>query len=385
MKLILFRLNISKFSNFRFAVIEGVCPYNSLTLPLKEFIVFGGQLLTFVNIIMLLLLSKIVKSVMICARACTKQASIHTDIELEGDPVEITNYNTLSTAAASNQTLSQSNLLNYNEMLMITVIKLLKLYFTPVTKVALNLIHCVYINDALHLFVYGEVKCYTYWQVIIVALLLPSLVLFPLSFEMCIRLLKKQKISSFHFTLALCCPYYAIIMYTWKIVQGKRRAQSLETVDHTSMSSFTRIILKAEEELFVDSKGSVGWQIVQLYRAFAVIALNIFFINPIYRTLVFIPVLTTFLIHDCCRMPYKHHYANILQILSSTCLIIVVVCNAPSAVSYMLPINRLQYIDSVVQMSSIIELVTYGIVPLSLPTWMVWARLKEHYRKQKEQ
>lgn len=129
----------------------------------------------------------------------------------------------------------------------------------------------------------------------------------------------------------------------------------------------------------------MGWQIIQSYRAFALITLNTFFINPIYRTLVYIPLLSFFLIHDFCRMPYKHQYLDILQILSSLCLIIVVTCNSLAATSYMVPINRLKYIESLVQISSIIEDVSYAVVPLSLPTWMVWTRLKEHFRKQKEQ
>ena len=160
--------------------------------------------MTFAHIILFLLISKIIKHVHICAKAYSTQSSISTDIELEGESITPTNdHSRESTAGQSCQRSSQSDLLTFNEMLMITVIKLLKLYFTPVSTLALNLVHCVNINDSLHLFVYGEVKCYTYWQTLIFAILLPSLVLFPISFELCVRLLKKQQLSSVHFTLAL--------------------------------------------------------------------------------------------------------------------------------------------------------------------------------------
>ena len=225
------KVDIAIFFNFRFTIIKAICPDNFLTLPQKEFIIFGGQMMSFLHMIFILLISRLIKCFLICVKACTKPSSPNTDIELEGGAVKIINDNPdLSTAGPSYQHSSQGDLLNFNEMLMTSVIKLLKLYFTPVCTVALNLIHCVDINGSFHLFLYGELRCYTHWQIMIFAVLLPSLFLFPISFEICIRMLMKQQLSSLHFTLSLCCPYYAIGMYIRKFVQNRRKMQSTNAI-----------------------------------------------------------------------------------------------------------------------------------------------------------
>ena len=109
--------------------------------------------------------------------------------------------------------------------------------------------------------------------------------------------------------------------------------------------------------------------------------LNTFVVNPMYRTLAYFPLLLLFLLHDRHRMPYKHRYLNILQVLSSMCLALVVVCNALAAVSYMASINEIAYIEEMVQMSSIVEMLLYGAVPLSLPVWMAWIRIENRLWK----
>ena len=58
--------------------------------------------------------------------------------------------------------------------------------------------------------------------------------------------------------------------------------------EHTILSQereFARTVLEAEEELFRDDEGSLGWQIVQLYRTFVLNLLAIFLVNPVYRSL----------------------------------------------------------------------------------------------------
>ena len=73
----------------------------------------------------------------------------------------------------------------------ITLVKFLKMYYTPVTKSALNMIYCVEVLGIYRLFVYGDLVCYTPWQVVIIAVILPGILLFPVSFELAVRLLKR--------------------------------------------------------------------------------------------------------------------------------------------------------------------------------------------------
>ena len=69
--------------------------------------------------------------------------------------------------------------LDFGHRLKQTYIKLLKLYFTPITQSALKMVHCVKLRDSYHLFVYGQMVCYNKWQLIVITVILPGIFLFP--------------------------------------------------------------------------------------------------------------------------------------------------------------------------------------------------------------
>ena len=144
------------------------------------------------------------------------------------------------------------------------------------------MIYCVNIVDRYHLFVYGDHECYTSWQLGIIIIILPGLLLFPLCFDLAVRLLKKRVIGSSVFTVAIACPYVAIFLYLWR---GRIRQGEQQSVQASHEEEFVARVLEAEEELFREEDGSLGWQIVQLYRTFLLNVITIGLTNPVYRSL----------------------------------------------------------------------------------------------------
>ena len=68
------------------------------------------------------------------------------------------------------------------------------------------------------------------------------------------------------------------------------------------------------------------------------IAINIvaiFVTIPLYRLLIIAPLIIVFHIHDRHRKPYEHEVLNNVQALSSGCLVLVLLCNIVSSISYM--------------------------------------------------
>ena len=113
---------------------------------------------------------------------------------------------------------------------------------------------------------------------------------------------------------------------------------------------------------------------MQLYRNFTVVVLNTYILNPIYRTVVFIPVFGLFLYHDRHRKPYKHPYLNALQCLSSGCLLVVAACNIPPSIIVMTNAMSIPLMKNVVMVLQYVEMLTYGVVPVSLIGWEIWER-----------
>ena len=133
--------------------------------------------------------------------------------------------------------------------------------------------------------------------------------------------------------------------------------------------SCTGTILEMEEELFNPKKAYLRWPVMQIYRNFIVVILNTFILNPIYRTIFFIPVFCLFLYHDRDRKPYKHPYLNVLQCLSSGCLLLIAESNIPAAIVVITNGMSVPLMGSVVMACRYIEMIMYAIVPMSLLGW----------------
>ena len=140
-----------------------------------------------------------------------------------------------------------------------------------------------------------------------------------------------------------------------------------------------------EEDLFKTDDSLLRWPVCQLYRNFTVVILTTFILNPIYRIIAFVPVFALFIIHDYKRMPYKHPYLNIQQLLSSTCLIVIVACNFPPSMTLMTNALSVPLMESVITALQHIELMIYAILPISLLVWKLWNKYEERKNNHEEE
>ena len=377
---------ISDIFNFRFTIYQGICPSDDLTLPMKELILFGMKISSLCELTVLLIVYQLIK--VVCRKRRTQllqqpipiERSVSTPLTILS-PDHDDNDSHLESPLESHcvkETVSSSlevcfdRKMDFGHRLKRTFIKLLKLFYTPITMAALKMTHCVKVGRESHLFVYGDHICYSIWQIGIIVTILPGIMLFPIGFELALRLLEKQMISSGQFVAASACPYYAIVLYLRNIAFANTDVNDRGASPEEE--AFTSSVLEAETDLFVTNDGSFfGWQIIQLYRTLAMNFISIFITNPFYRSITFAPVLIGFTFHDVFRQPYKNSYLNKLQYSSTTCLLLVLSCNVVSSVSFMVDVTTIPLIFLVVNILSIIEMMLYAMVPLSLPVWTMYS------------
>ena len=244
------------------------------------------------------------------------------------------------------------------------------------------MIHCVSIGDSYHLFLYGSLVCYTKWQTAIIVIILPGILLFPIGYDLSLRMLRKGYLRSTTFIISTACPYIALILYIWNNRSMKRDSENEDSLfsRRSSEVDFARRVFESEEELFAECKKSFSWNTIQFYRTIIVNIFTIFFANPFYRLLFLSPVLFAFYLHDRYRQPYKHFILNNIQALSSGCLLLVLSCNVVAAFSFNADISTVDGISTVTSMSSIFELVLYAVVPLYYPLWTVWGIISSKVR-----
>ena len=144
-----------------------------------------------------------------------------------------------------------------------------------------------------------------------------------------------------------------------------------------SCEAIVQVIMQSEEELFAEMKGCLGWTIVQFYRSVILAFTSTFVINPVYRQVILLPILLCFSIHDRDRMPFKNAYLNYLNVLASSCLVIVCACNIVPALSYIVDITATPGIFTVLKASGVVEMLLYAAVPLTFPAWKIWGGVQE--------
>ena len=147
---------------------------------------------------------------------------------------------------------------------------------------------------------------------------------------------------------------------------------------------FASRVLQGEEDLFVQDDGSLGWQVVQLYRTIIINFITIFITIPFYRLLTLAPVLCAFYVHDKYREPYKNILLNQLQSVSSGCLLLVLLCNVLASISFMADISNVKLVNEVINICGVVEMILYAVVPLYLPAYKAW-RYYENRRQQRNE
>ena len=206
----------------------------------------------------------------------------------------------------------------------------------------------------------------------ILVIILPAIVLFPILFGKLLDLLKQRKISSTMFTASCVIPFLVV----WPYV----RKTSSEQESNPEEERCIKEILDMEETLFKSNDKEMRWPIVQLYRNIFVVIIDTFVLSPVFKNLWYSSLFLAFHAHDWYRVPYRHNYLNQLQKFSSAALFLVNICSAPSSMSSVGDILALPGMPYALLVLEYLEITVYVLVPITLPAWKVWM----HFHKKKE-
>ena len=165
--------------------------------------------------------------------------------------------------------------------------------------------------------------------------------------------------STNNFLVATCIPVYGLLMYARYRYNGDVHVCACE-----DDSIFSKEISKMEEDVMKPSEETFSWKTLKLYRHLVIVIIRTFIINPVYRSITFLPLLIIILLQDKYTHPYKSRYLNILQVSSSTCLLLVLGCNTDfsflaESFGILVP-----YMDTVVKVLTYMEVTLYVLMPL---------------------
>ena len=188
---------------------------------------------------------------------------------------------------------------------------------------------------------------------------------------------------------ALVVPYYSFFLYIRSLCY--RSTGEVEDVEEESSGKIQnecplqRSLLEEEQDVFeIDNNSTkvVTWQVIQFYRSFVMALIRTCIIDPIIRTLIYLPSLVVFLVYDRTLKPFRNPFMNILQTLSTVFLLFLVVCNTVASFSLMVDLTAIRNVKTLLRTLKYIEFSLYLVLPLSLPLWKLSMKLFPQKKKQ---
>ena len=207
-----------------------------------------------------------------------------------------------------------------SERVGVCFIHILMLSYKNMASASLILFNCVEVSGAQVLFIKGDMECFQWWQIVITIFFFTWVLLFPVSLKILFNMFMKDKISFPKFILFLMVPFAVVVKY---ILNRK-----VISVDPQRLGDESEV-KKVLSEIFSESyrhkaddsrEGTVFYETWRLYQRLLLAVFASFFINPIVRISLMIPVVILFTIYYFLSKPYKSemyllHWMEVFSIL----------------------------------------------------------------------
>ena len=244
-------------------------------------------------------------------------------------------------------------------------VQLLLIGYANCTDFCLLMINCVIILDKKHLYHYGDVQCYTWWQTVIFVFICTWLVPFPLAIKCSVNMLRQNKISLRMFYTVLCVPWSFLGFYFFsKKEKDFIVSKTTLTEDEEEMNGIMKLFTgpfrdeKTEDETLAVP---IVWDSVILSRRFVLSVVCYLIINPVIRLFVTFPILIAiFVVHIAFR-PFKAPLLNKVEIASLFSLLLFNTANLFWAFSYM---NNLSEMPGYFYLATVIAVIQDVILAL---------------------
>ena len=266
-----------------------------------------------------------------------------------------------------------------------TGLRLILIGYATVTTAFFSLLSCIPLNDMEHvLFVDGSIKCYQWWQFIIILIVICWVVSFPISIYSSSWLLHKKMMSVRMFVVSLFFPCVAIMYWLHSHLRVSRKQPGTELSDtcavseeHEERSSLQKEVsqelLNVIEGPFRKSESTnhtnnyrLPWESILIARRLILIVIKTFVPDTVVRLYVMLLFSVLFLAHQVKVQPFSSTILNHVESVSLLMLVVVCGLNTIPAYNYMYPLSVSPFAQGLITAYSSIETALTLIFPAIL-------------------
>ena len=208
------------------------------------------------------------------------------------------------------------------------VIELLLLGYERLARTSLTLMHCVTIGSQKRLFIDAEVACWQWWQYIVLAYIIASVVPFIIVLYFGSYKLYKASISAIEFLGACVFPLPFLIYWFLKKMLTIRDSGSESTQTNAGVLEILHAPFRQPND---NDNGTIYWESVLIGRRFLLLACYAFITNTMFRMICMTAVCVIILLHHDLKNPYRDPIANKCETCSLSVLVMLAVVNITKA------------------------------------------------------
>ena len=203
----------------------------------------------------------------------------------------------------------------------------LLLMYQNIGTTTFTLLHCVPVKGDQVLYIDGTIKCYEYWQYVVMAYSMGSVIPFFIVISLGPVLLDTGHTSLPVFFIACLIPLPILVVWLVQAIMWKIRKRP--TSNHLSPN--VKAVLQVLQGPFKENKYGVCWSGILVGRRLVLILLYILVEDSLVRLLCMLFTCFIILMHHLYAQPYKDCCGNIAGTLSATSLVILSAINVVHA------------------------------------------------------
>ena len=240
---------------------------------------------------------------------------------------------------------------NYSRMAC-CVLRMVLFSYGTITTTCFTLLSCVQLGSfgkVLHLD--GSIRCYTWWQYIVIAIVCFWIASLPFAIYTASWLTHRNFLSTGPFLLSLLIPFPTIIYWICiRIMRCLKRSSEIELRLEDVLNERAEEILNVIEGPFrkhhgtnTDSNYRLPWESVFIGKRLVLIFIKTFVIDVVSRLYLMLFFNFLFLIHHIYVQPFSSNFLNTTETISIAMLIIICALNILPASIYMNPMAASPY------------------------------------------
>ena len=237
--------------------------------------------------------------------------------------------------------------------------QILLLGYKRLADTSLSLLHCVPIGSERRLFLEGNIRCWQWWQNVLIIYIAVFVAPFIMVLYFGSLQLYRDKVSMMEFLGACVLPLPFLVRWA-----AKRIKKSSETETNWSDGGeIKKILLDSFRPPTEKDKGVVYWESVLLGRRFVLLCFHSFIADPMTRLLCLDCACVLILVHHIIKKPFRDVKANTCEIVSLLALVTIATFSFAKAAFMSAAVEAVGPNEDHFQVLQWIEVALLGFVP----------------------